>query len=70
MDKAALDKALRAHTNLSTFHAVIAVLEGGCVYSGVGSDKAAQQIINICKREQGRLLKIHDAALAKGDGGA
>lgn len=65
MDKQTLDKALRAHANLTTFQAVVALLEGGCVYGGVGSDKAAQRIIKLARAEQQRLLKIHDTAIAE-----
>lgn len=59
-----IDAACRAHTNLSTFEAVVGVLESGSVYGGVGSEKAAQRIIKIVRAEQQRLLTIHDAAVA------
>lgn len=50
------------HTNLTVFQAVIAILEGGCIYAGVDSHVAAERIIAICKRENQRLLKKMDAA--------
>jgi hypothetical protein len=57
-----IDTACRAHTNLSTFEAVVGVLESGAVYGGVGSEKAAQRIIKIVRAEQQRLLTVHDKA--------
>ncbi|SCU73467.1 hypothetical protein CNECB9_1150011 [Cupriavidus necator] len=49
-----------AHSNLTTFAAVVAVLEGGCVYGGLNSDKAALRIIRAAQTEQQRLIKIYD----------
>lgn len=49
-------EAAQAHTNLTTFEAVVSVLEGGCVY---GDNAAARKIIKICKAEQQRQLKLH-----------
>lgn len=51
----------RAHANLNTFASLVAILEGGCVYGGMGSDVAANTIIARCQKEQQRLLKIYDA---------
>ncbi|NSX18128.1 hypothetical protein HTY52_28910 [Cupriavidus taiwanensis] len=58
-----IEKACRAHTNLSTFEAVVGVLECGSIYGGLGSEKAAQRIIKIVRAEQQRLLTIHDKAV-------
>lgn len=58
--------AARAHTNLNTFGAVVAILEGGCVY---GPNATADMIIKLCKAEQHKQLRIYDrhvAAIAKG----
>ncbi|OZI64591.1 hypothetical protein CAL20_02740 [Bordetella genomosp. 4] len=58
----AIKKAMHAHTDLTVFGAVIAILEGGCLYEPL-SNEAAQQIIKICKREQQRHIRAVDAAL-------
>ena len=63
-----LDAALRAHTNLNTFAAIVAMLEGGTVYStGINGsqDKTASRIIRLCHQEQQRQLRKLDAATAK-----
>ncbi|GEL42307.1 hypothetical protein MEX01_28980 [Methylorubrum extorquens] len=60
-----LEKAVRAHTNLSTFATLVSILEGGHLYGGnPRSDRAAQKIIDICKAEQQKLLRDYDTALA------
>ena len=58
-----LDKALWAHTNLNTFEAVVALLEGG-VHKGTSAAKAAQRIIKICLEEERRQLGVLDEAKA------
>ncbi|KAB0597772.1 hypothetical protein [Cupriavidus gilardii] len=60
MDKRTLDELTRLHSNLTTFGAVIAVLEGGTVYGGVASEKAANRIIATCKKEMDRLVTRYD----------
>lgn len=55
--KAHIREAARAHTNLNTFAAVVAVLEGGCVY---GDNATARKIIALAQAEQRRQLRIHD----------
>lgn len=58
-----IEKAVRAHTNLSTFACVVSLLEGGHVYGGnPRTDRAAQKIINLCIAEQQKLLRDYDAA--------
>lgn len=58
-----LDTALWAHTNLCTFEAVVALLEGG-VHKGTSADKSATKIIKICLEEQRRQLGDLDKATA------
>jgi hypothetical protein len=60
-----IKSAARAHSNLSMFYAVIALLEGGGIYGHV---PAAQRIIKICKAEAGRQLAAYDRAVARIEG--
>lgn len=55
--------AARAHSDLNIFYAVIAIMEGGCVYGSPGSQQAADQIIQICKCVVQRNLRTHDDAV-------
>lgn len=59
--------AMHAHTNLTVFATVVAILEGGTLsgYSGT----AAARIIRICHQEQQRQLKIMDKAVASAQSG-
>jgi hypothetical protein len=69
--KKLLRQALNAHSNIYVFASIVSILEGGCIASGVDSNDVAQTIIDLCKDEQQRLLKLHDEALAKlSEGGA
>ena len=56
-------KVARAHTDLTIFYAVIAMLEGGTLGPDVNTD--ASRIIAACKRAAGRCLVRMDAANAK-----
>jgi hypothetical protein len=61
--------AANAHTNLNTFGAVIAILEGGCIY-GATSDSAgvtANKLIKLCQAETHRQLVLYDRHLAAVD---
>jgi len=60
MRKADLETLVRLHTNLNTFGAVVALLEGGTVYGTVGSEKCAKKVIDLCKQEMNRLVVRHD----------
>jgi len=59
-----IQTACKAHTNLSVFECVVSLLESGSVYGGVGSERAKEQIIRAAKKEQQRLLTIHDDAVS------
>lgn len=56
--------AAKAHTNLTTFECIVALLEGGTVYNnGKSAQRTASRIIKLCKDEEQRQLKLYDAAL-------
>jgi hypothetical protein len=55
--KDAINEAAEAHTNLTMFAAVVALLESGCV---CGHSNAADKIIGICQAEQQNLLHQYD----------
>jgi len=48
-----------AHSNLNTWHAVIAILEGGLLYGG-RTDKPSHRIIAIAKAESLKELALYD----------
>lgn len=53
-------EAAEAHTNLNTWHSVIALLEGGSLYGG--RHGAAERVISIAKSEAAKELKLFDKA--------
>lgn len=53
--------AAEAHTNLTVFHAVIRLLEGGTLY-GARPQRPAQQIIKLCQRAAQSELAAYDRA--------
>jgi hypothetical protein len=59
--------AAEAHSNLNTFGAIIALLEGGLLYGGGSQQSTAEQIIKLCKREQQRQLSKFDKELTHGN---
>jgi glutamate-1-semialdehyde aminotransferase len=61
-----LDTVAHTHTNLNVFAAVLQLMEAGLIYGGetIGSLEAADEIIQICKAEQRRLVRKYDAARA------
>jgi hypothetical protein len=59
--------AARAHTDLSVFHAIINLLEGGLISSD--SYPNADRIISICKKESAKCLQRYDRALAENERG-
>jgi len=65
MNKQTLVHLTHLHTNLNTFGAVVALLEGGLVYSGTNSEKCANRVIDLCKSEMDRLIALHDALREK-----
>lgn len=62
MSKTTIQRAAEAHTDLTVFGIVASILEGGHLYRP-GSNKSAQRIIDICHREQQRLLSEYDNAV-------
>jgi hypothetical protein len=56
--------AAQAHTNLTMFHAVMQLMEGGVLY-GASPQGSAAKIIRICKDEAAKQLRLFDAAMAK-----
>jgi hypothetical protein len=60
--------AAEAHTDLTVFGIVAGILEGGHLYRSK-SQAAAEQITRICQREQQRLLREYDNAVAATKGG-
>ncbi len=55
-----LAKITAAHTDLTIFHAVTKIMEGGTLYDNK-SHKAAAKIITICNHESARHLRVLDA---------
>lgn len=58
----AMDDAMRAHTNLTVYGAIVAILEGGTLSGNVGGTPA--RIIAMCQKEQQRQLTLMDKAVA------
>jgi len=58
-----LQAACRAHNNLNIFAAVIALMESGLLYSE--SYPMADRLVQLCKKEQQKCLKLYDAARAR-----
>lgn len=58
----AMQAAMDAHTNLTVYEAVVAILEGGTLSGNVGGTPS--RIIAMCRREQQRQLKLMDKATA------
>jgi hypothetical protein len=65
-NKACASEAAKAHTNLNTFESVIALLEGGTIYTvgGQSAYRTVTKIIKLCKDEQQRQLSIYDSAMS------
>lgn len=61
--KQLIEAASKAHSNLTTFGAVIAILEGGCIYGGGNSSRAAWRMIESAKRAMQYELRQHDEAV-------
>lgn len=58
--KEALKQMTDAHTNLNTYGAVVALLEGGTVYGGRNS--GSDRIIRIAQAEMQKEFRLYDAA--------
>lgn len=65
-----INAATHAHTNLNTFHSIVVILEGGTLYGdeSKSGNKTANKIIELCKAEQQRQLKIYDEAIKAANG--
>jgi hypothetical protein len=61
---AAVVDAAQHHSDLNVFHAILAILEGGVVYSQSGR-VAAERIIKLCKEENQKQVRLYDNALRK-----
>lgn len=59
-----INDASTAHVNLSTFGAVIAILEGGCIYGGGNSSRVAARMVKTAKAAMQHELRKHDEAVA------
>jgi hypothetical protein len=60
----AVIEAAQHHSDLNVFHALVAILEGGTLYSQ-SAHRAAGRIIRICNEERQKQLRLYDAALRK-----
>lgn len=56
--------ATRAHTDLTVFHSIIAILEGGCIYGSV-ANRDANKLIRACKSAAVKQLAIMDKHMDK-----
>jgi hypothetical protein len=56
--------ACEAHSDLNIFAAVIAILEGGTIYTSSGYS-AASKIVKLCKAETQKQLRQYDLAVAQ-----
>lgn len=60
-----IKNAAKAHTTLTVFGAVQALLEGGTIHGGKeGGERTALRIIKMCEAEMQRQLKRYDRHLA------
>lgn len=62
--KAAMQRAAEAHSNISAFQAVVALLEGGLVYGGGKSSRVAARIIKVCQAQCQHELQNFDREMA------
>ena len=51
--------AAEHHSDLNIFGAVVAIMEGGCLYTRSGQ-RMAERIIKLCVQEEQRQLKAYD----------
>lgn len=56
--------ATEHHTDLNIFAAIMALCEGGLIYS-IRGQKAAAQIVQLCRVEQQMQLRAYDRAVAR-----
>lgn len=60
--KKIIKEASYAHSDLNLFASIETLLEGGHLYQSE-SQLTAEKIIKICKAEQQKCLRAHDAAI-------
>ncbi len=60
----AAKEAANAMAQLYVFAAIEGILEGGTVIGGTNSQKAADTILKITKKERVRLLNLYDKRIA------
>lgn len=58
-------QAAEAHTDLTVFYGVIALMEGGLI--SADSYRDADRIIRICRRAGAKCLRRYDAGIAGAD---
>lgn len=61
-----IQRAARAHSDITTLGGVIALLEGGTIYCSE-SHATVEQIIRLCNWQSQRLLSMYDEAVEKAD---
>lgn len=59
--RAAMERALKAHSDINLLYGVIALLEGGTI--STESDSAAQRIMKICQMQSAKRLRDYDHAM-------
>lgn len=57
-----IDRMINSHTDLNIMHAVISIMENGCVYT---ADSTATRIIKLAKAESARQYKRYESARAQ-----
>lgn len=55
------------HSDLNIFAAIVAILEGGCIYTNQGQ-RTAFKLIRICKDAEQSQLRAFDRAIAQEGG--
>lgn len=65
MQQSPIKEAAKHHTDLNVFASLVAILEGGCVYTDSGR-RMASKIVDLCHEEEQRQLRAYDKALAEG----
>ena len=69
MANSPIEDAMRAHTNLNIFQGIVALLEGGTIY-GNTANASVKKIVDTCKAEARKQLRLMDKAVAKAEKGS